>query len=61
MLPILFLPYIQTLYNLIKRRSLSVHLFADDIQMETPIFFQDVHIAISSVETCIFNVANRMI
>ena len=35
--PILFVLYIQQLSNLIKRHSLSVHLFADDIQIETSI------------------------
>ena len=33
--PILFVLDIQPLSNLIKRHSLSVHLFADDIQIET--------------------------
>ena len=48
--PILFVLYIQPLSNLNKRHSLSVHLFADDIQIETSILPQHVHSAISSVE-----------
>ena len=51
--PILLVLYIQPLSNLIKRHSLSVHLFADDIQIETSILRQHVHSAISSVGTCI--------
>ena len=35
--PTLFVLYIQQLSNLIKQHSLSVHLFADDIQVETSI------------------------
>ena len=54
--PILFVLYTQPLSNLIKRHSLSVHLFADDIQIETSILPQHVHSAISSVETCISDV-----
>ena len=52
---ILFVPYIQ-LSNLIKRHSLSVHLFADDIQIEASILPQHVHSAISSEEVCIADV-----
>ena len=33
--PIIFVFYIQPHSNLIKRHSLSVHLFADDIQIKT--------------------------
>ena len=44
--PILFVLYIQSIYNLIKRHSLSVHLFADDIQIETSNHPQHVHSAI---------------
>ena len=59
--PILFVLYIQPLSNLIKRHSLSVHLFADDIQIETSILPQHVHGTISSVEICISNVKYWMI
>ena len=59
--PILFVLYIQPLSNLIKRHSLSVHLFADDIQIETSILPQHVHSAISSVEICISDVNYWMI
>ena len=59
--PILFALYIQPLSDLIKRHSLSVHLFADDIQIETSFLPQNVHSAISSVETCISDVKNWMI
>ena len=55
--PILFVLYIQPLSNLIKRHSLSVHLFADGIQIET----FHVHSAISSVEICISDVKYWMI
>ena len=54
--PILFVLCIQLLSNLIKRHSLSVHLFADDIHIETSILPQHVHGVISSVETCISDV-----
>ena len=54
--PILFVIFIQPLSNLIKRHSLSVHLFVDDIQIETSILPQHVHSAISTVETCISDV-----
>ena len=54
--PILFVLYIQPLSNLIKRHSLSVHLFADDIQIKTSILPQHFHSAISSVEICISDV-----
>ena len=59
--PILFALCIQPLSNLIKRHSLSVHLFADDIQIETSILPQHVHSAISYVETCIYDVKYWMI
>ena len=59
--PILFVLYIQPLYNLIKPHSLIVHLFADDIQIETSNHPQHVHSAISSVETCIPDVKYWMI
>ena len=59
--PILFVLYIQPLSNLIKRHSLSVHLFADDIEVETSILPQHVHSAISYVETCIYDVKYWMI
>ena len=59
--PILFVLYIQPLSNLIKRHSLKVHLFADDIQIKTSILPQHVHSAISSVETCISDVKYWMI
>ena len=59
--PILFVLYIQPHSNLIKRHSLSVHLFADDIQIETSILPQHVHSAISSVEICISNIKYWMI
>ena len=54
--PILFVLYIQPLSNLIKLHSLTVHLFADDIQMETSILLQHVHRAISSGEICMSDV-----
>ena len=41
--------------------SLSVHLFADAIQIETSILPQHVHSAISYVETCISDVKKWMI
>ena len=53
---ILFVLYIQPLSNLIKRHSLSVHLFADDIQIKTSILPQHAHSAISSVEIYISDV-----
>ena len=59
--PILFVLYIQPLSNQIKQHSLSVHLFADDIQFKTYIFPQHVHNAISSVEICISDVKYWMI
>ena len=59
--PILFVLYIQPLSNLIKRHCLSIHLFADDIQIETSTLPQHVHSAISSVETCICDVKYWMI
>ena len=40
---------------------LRVHLFADDIQIETSILPQHVHSAISSVETCISDVKHGII
>ena len=55
--PILFVLYI----NVKKRHYLSVHLFADDIQIKTSILPQHVHSAISSVETCISDVKYWMI
>ena len=58
---ILFILYTQPLYNLIKQHSLSVHLFADDIQIKTSILSQHVNSAISSVETCISDVKNWMV
>ena len=48
--PILFVFYIQPLSNLIKWHSLSVHLFADDIKIDTSILAQYVHSAISDVK-----------
>ena len=57
----MFVLYIQPLSNLIKRHYLSVHLFADDIQIETSFLPQHVHGAISSVETCISDVIYWMI
>ena len=57
--PILFVLDIQSISNLIKQHSLSVHLFADDNQIETSIL-PNSHGAISSVETCIFNVKSLM-
>ena len=59
--PILLVPYIQLHSNLIKRHSLSVHLFTDDFQIETSILPQHVHSAISSVEICISDVKYWMI
>ena len=59
--PILFFLYIQPLSNLIKRHSLSVHLFADDIQIKTSILPQHVHSAILCVEICISDVKYWMI
>ena len=59
--PILFVLYIQPLSNLIKRNSLSVQLFADDIQIETSILPQHVHSTISSAEICISDVKYWMI
>ena len=53
---ILFVLYLQPLSNLIKRHSLSVHLFADDIQIETAILPQHFHSGISSVQICISDV-----
>ena len=44
-----------------KRHSFSVHLFANDIHLETSIFPQHVHSTISSVETCISDVKYWMI
>ena len=54
--PILFVLCMQSVSNLIKRHSLNVHLFADDIQIETSILPQRVHSAISSMEICISDV-----
>ena len=51
----------QPLSNLIKQHSLSVHLFADDIQIEASILPQHVHSAISSVKICISDVKYWMI
>ena len=59
--PILFVLYVQPLSNSIKRYSFNVHLFADDIQIETSILPQHVHSAISSLETCISVVKYWMI
>ena len=47
--------------NLIKRHSLSVHLIANNIQIETSILPQHVHSAISSVEICISDVKYWMV
>ena len=58
---ILFVLYIQPLSNLIKQHSLSVHLFADDIQIKTSILPQHVHSTISYVEICISDVKYWMI
>ena len=58
---ILFVLYIQPLSNLIKRHSLSVNVFADDIQIKTSILPQHVHSAISSVEICFSDVKYWMI
>ena len=58
---ILFVLYIRPLSNLIKQHSLSVHLFADDIQIKAFILPQHVHSAISSVEICISDVKYWMI
>ena len=44
-----------------KQHFLSVHLFADDIQIETSNHPQHVHSAISSEETCISDVKYWMI
>ena len=57
----MFVFYMQPLSNLINRHSLSVHLFADDIQIEAAILPQHVHSAISSVETCFSDVKNWLI
>ena len=54
--PILFVLYIQSLYNLIRRLSWSVLLLVDDIQINTSILPQNDHSAISSVETRISDV-----
>ena len=59
--PILFVLSIQPLCNLMKQHSLSVHLFADDIQIKISILPQHVHSTISSMETCISDVKNLMI
>ena len=59
--PVLFALYIQPPSYLIKQHSLSAHLFADDIQIQTSILPLHVHSAISSVETCIYDVKNWMI
>ena len=59
--PILFVLYMQPLSYLIKRHSLSVHLFADDIRIETSILPQHVHSTISSVEICISDVKYWMV
>ena len=59
--PILFVPYIQPLSNLIKRHCLRVHLFADDIQIKTSMLPQHVHSAMSYVEICICDVKYWMI
>ena len=59
--PILFVPYMQPLSCLIKRHSFIVHLFVDDIQIETSILPKHAHNAISSVETCISDVKYWMI
>ena len=59
--PILFVLCIQSLSNLIKGHSLSVHLFADGIQIETSVLPQHLHIAICSVETCTSDVYYWMI
>ena len=65
LVPILLVLYIQPLSSLIKRHSLSVHLFADDIQIETSYQTsnhpQHVHSAISSVKTSISDVRYWMI
>ena len=57
----MFVLYIQPLSNLIKRHSLSVHLFTDDIQIKTSILPQQDHSAISSAATCISYVKYWMI
>ena len=57
----MFVLCIQPLSNLIKRHSLSVHLFADDIQIMTSILPQHFHSVISSVETCISDLKYWMI
>ena len=59
--PILLVLYIQPLFRLIKRHSLSIHLFADDIQFKISILPQHVHSDISSVEICISDVKHWMI
>ena len=59
--PILFVLYMKPPSNLIKRHSLIVHLFADDIQIKTSILSQHAHSAISSVEICISDVIYWMI
>ena len=53
---ILLVLCIQPLSNLIKPHSLSVHLFADDIQIETSILPQHVRSVIYSVEICISDI-----
>ena len=57
----MFVIYIQPLSNLIKRHSLSVYFFADNIQIKTFNLHQHVDSAISSVEICISDVKYWMI
>ena len=57
----MFILCIQPLSNLTKWHFLSVHLFADDIQIKASILPQHVHGTISSVETCILDVKNWII
>ena len=59
--PILFVLFIQPLYNLIMRHYMSVYMFADDIQIKTSIPPQHLHGTISSVETCFSDVKYWMI
>ena len=58
--PILFVLYIQSHVSQIRQHSISVHLFADDIQIRISILPQHVNRPTSLVEICISDVRNWM-
>ena len=62
--PLMFISYTTPLYDIARRHGISIHLYADDIQLyisSSPLPKEDTHSAMMRLQACVVAIQNWMI